>query len=191
MDQNRGEEPELTVAGSYGNYNALTLHGLASRPIGENLNGKISFSSRRRDGYLENHIGQYSSFYQGQGISDFEFNDKDPRKIDRDSFRAALRYVPASRCPGSRGGACVPGEYAEDEVMVVVSATDGLVDAARLFDFLRPRMTHFMLPRYIRIGEFPLCATTPSSAGPPQVATEAVANATQKTSGVPAFNPCQ
>ena len=89
-----GEEPELTVEGSYGNYNALTLRGLASGPIGENLYGKISFSSRRRDGYLENHIGQYSSFYEGQGISSFEFEDKDPRKIDRDSFRAALRYVP-------------------------------------------------------------------------------------------------
>ena len=99
MDQNRGEEPELTVAGSYGNYNALTLHGLASEPIGENLNGKISFSSRRRDGYLENHIGQYSSFYQGQGISDFEFNDKDPRKIDRDSFRAALYSDPKVSAP--------------------------------------------------------------------------------------------
>ena len=62
-----GEEPELNVEGSYGNYNALTLRGLASWPIGENLYGKISFSSRRRDGYLENHIGLYSSFYEGQG----------------------------------------------------------------------------------------------------------------------------
>jgi crotonobetaine/carnitine-CoA ligase len=46
----------------------------------------------------------------------------------------------------------VPSEHNEDEVMVVVSAAPGQVVAPRaLFDFLEPRMAHFMLPRYIRI----------------------------------------
>ncbi len=46
----------------------------------------------------------------------------------------------------------VPSELSEDEVMVVVAPAPGKsVDARALFDFLQPRMAHFMLPRYIRV----------------------------------------
>ena len=46
----------------------------------------------------------------------------------------------------------VPSELGEDEVMIVVVPVDGsTIDPAALFDFLVPRMAHFMLPRYIRI----------------------------------------
>lgn len=46
----------------------------------------------------------------------------------------------------------VPSELGEDEVMLVVSAVPGdKVDPLDLFGFLEPRMTHFMLPRYIRV----------------------------------------
>ena len=46
----------------------------------------------------------------------------------------------------------VPSEHNEDEVMVVVSpAPKQEVDPRALFEFLEPRMAHFMLPRYIRI----------------------------------------
>jgi crotonobetaine/carnitine-CoA ligase len=46
----------------------------------------------------------------------------------------------------------VPSELGEDEVMVVVSAVEGqVVDPLELFNFLQPRMAHFMLPRYIRV----------------------------------------
>ena len=46
----------------------------------------------------------------------------------------------------------VPSELGEDEVMIVVVPVDGSsIDPAALFDFLVPRMAHFMLPRYIRI----------------------------------------
>jgi crotonobetaine/carnitine-CoA ligase len=46
----------------------------------------------------------------------------------------------------------VPSEHSEDEVMVVVSpAPEQEVDPRALFEFLEPRMAHFMLPRYIRI----------------------------------------
>jgi crotonobetaine/carnitine-CoA ligase len=48
----------------------------------------------------------------------------------------------------------VPSELGEDEVMVVVSAVEGQhVDPRALFDFLQPRMAHFMLPRFIRVLE--------------------------------------
>ena len=90
-----GEDQEITVEGTYGNYDTLTFRGLASGPIGDNLYGKISFSSRRRDGYLENHIGRFSSIYEARGVSPAQFGDDDVRKIDRDSFRVALRYLPS------------------------------------------------------------------------------------------------
>ena len=89
------EEPELVVEGSYGNYDALTFRGLASGPIAENVYGKISFSSRKRNGYLENHIDRFASIYEGLGTSTFDLADKDARKINRDSFRAALRFTPS------------------------------------------------------------------------------------------------
>ena len=55
----------------------------------------------------------------------------------------------------------VPSVLGEDEVMVVVSAIDGGgVDPLELFEFLRPRMAHFMLPRFIRvIDELPKTPT--------------------------------
>ena len=56
----------------------------------------------------------------------------------------------------------VPSEYGEDEVMVVLATKPGeTVDPVALIEFLRPRMAHFMVPRYIRImGELPKTPTT-------------------------------
>ncbi|MBX3596888.1 MAG: AMP-binding protein [Rhizobiaceae bacterium] len=46
----------------------------------------------------------------------------------------------------------VKSEIAEDEVMVVVSLKeDTSLDPAELIEFLRPRMAHFMIPRYVRV----------------------------------------
>jgi crotonobetaine/carnitine-CoA ligase len=46
----------------------------------------------------------------------------------------------------------VPSEHAEDEVLVAVSLAEGAtLDPAELIEFLRPRMAHFMIPRYVRI----------------------------------------
>ncbi|WP_281017747.1 MULTISPECIES: AMP-binding protein [unclassified Minwuia] len=46
----------------------------------------------------------------------------------------------------------VPNEMSEDEVMVVVAPVEGQkIDPVDLIEFLRPRMAHFMVPRYIRI----------------------------------------
>jgi crotonobetaine/carnitine-CoA ligase len=48
----------------------------------------------------------------------------------------------------------VKSEVSEDEVLIVVSTAPGeVLDPAELIAFLRPRMAHFMLPRFIRIIE--------------------------------------
>jgi crotonobetaine/carnitine-CoA ligase len=56
----------------------------------------------------------------------------------------------------------VPSDFGEDEVMVVlaIKARQSL-DPAELLEFLRPRIAHFMIPRYIRImDELPKTPTT-------------------------------
>jgi crotonobetaine/carnitine-CoA ligase len=55
----------------------------------------------------------------------------------------------------------VPSELGEDEVMVVIAPTAGsTVDETELFEFLVPRMAHFMLPRFIRtVDELPKTPT--------------------------------
>jgi len=46
----------------------------------------------------------------------------------------------------------VSSDLSEDEVMIVVTPAPGQsIDPLELFQFLEPRMAHFMLPRYIRI----------------------------------------
>ncbi|MFO1081462.1 MAG: AMP-binding protein [Reyranellaceae bacterium] len=46
----------------------------------------------------------------------------------------------------------VASEFAEEEVLAVVSLVEGAsLDPAELIAFLTPRMAHFMVPRYVRI----------------------------------------
>lgn len=55
----------------------------------------------------------------------------------------------------------VPSVHGEDEVLVAVSLAEGqTLDAVDLIHFLRPRMAHFMVPRYVRIlGDLPKTPT--------------------------------
>lgn len=55
----------------------------------------------------------------------------------------------------------VPSEYSEDDVMAVIACTPGAsIDCAELIAFLEPRMSYFMIPRYIRImDELPKTAS--------------------------------
>jgi crotonobetaine/carnitine-CoA ligase len=47
----------------------------------------------------------------------------------------------------------VPADVGEDDVMAVVTLEPGAAfDPAELLDFLRPRLAHFMLPRYVRVA---------------------------------------
>ena len=65
--------------------------------------------------------------------------------------------------PGVREAAVVaaPGEASEDEVLAVIATAPGVeIDPAELLDFLRPRLAHFMLPRYVRrLDDLPKTAT--------------------------------
>jgi crotonobetaine/carnitine-CoA ligase len=46
----------------------------------------------------------------------------------------------------------VPSEFGEDDVMCIISTVAGReIDLVGLVDFLRPRLAHFMVPRYFRI----------------------------------------
>ncbi len=55
----------------------------------------------------------------------------------------------------------VPSEYSEDDVMAVIACIPGhSIDCAALIAFLEPRMSYFMIPRYIRIlDELPKTAS--------------------------------
>ena len=56
--------------------------------------------------------------------------------------------------PGVLEAAAIPvaNDYGDDDVMIVVAPlAPGAVEANALFDFLVPRMAHFMLPRYVRV----------------------------------------
>ncbi|MGE3906716.1 MAG: AMP-binding protein, partial [Reyranellaceae bacterium] len=46
----------------------------------------------------------------------------------------------------------VPNEISEDDVLAVVAPVEGRsIDPVALIEFLRPRMAHFMVPRYVRV----------------------------------------
>lgn len=76
----------------------------------------------------------------------------------RDLFDAGerrLRYGLRPPLPHCRDGACavvdVPADQ-EDDVLAIVSPLPGhTIDPVELLEFLRPRLAHFMLPRYVRI----------------------------------------
>lgn len=73
---------------------------------------------------------------RGENISSFEVESE------------VLSY-PAVR---EAAAVAVKSEIAEDEVMAVVALKDQTsFDPAELIEFLRPRMAHFMIPRYVRV----------------------------------------
>ncbi|MEN0073154.1 MAG: AMP-binding protein [Paracraurococcus sp.] len=48
----------------------------------------------------------------------------------------------------------VPGEHGEDEILAILSCLPGRApDPVALIEFLRPRLAHFMIPRFIRFVE--------------------------------------
>lgn len=87
-------ETRTALEGTYGSFGTTTLRGFASGGLSDNLFGKISFSSRRRDGYLENQYSKVASRSGQSGISSFGYPDR-LRKVNRDNIRAALRWVPS------------------------------------------------------------------------------------------------
>jgi crotonobetaine/carnitine-CoA ligase len=73
---------------------------------------------------------------RGENISSFE-------------VEAALNGHPDVREVAVIG---VPSDFGEDEVLAVVAPVEGrVIDSVALLDWLRPRLAHFMIPRYIRV----------------------------------------
>lgn len=67
------------------------------------------------------------------------------------SFEVELE-VSAHPAVREAAAVAVPSELGEDEILVAVSLAEGAsLDPADLLAFLKPRMAHFMVPRYVRI----------------------------------------
>ncbi len=100
-------------------------------------------------------------FHTGDGFrqdesGQFYFVDRMKDAIRRRGENISSFEVEAEVCahPAVREAAAVAvaSEVSEDEVLVVVSLGEGKsLDPVQLIDFLRPRMAHFMIPRYLRI----------------------------------------
>lgn len=99
-------------------------------------------------------------FHTGDGFrvdqdGQYYFVDRMKDAIRRRGENISSFEVEAEVCahPAIREAAAVavPSDVAEDEVMVAISLGEGQsLDPAELIEFLRPRMAHFMIPRYIR-----------------------------------------
>lgn len=100
-------------------------------------------------------------FHTGDGFrvdanGEFFFVDRMKDAIRRRGENISSFEVEAEICahPAIREAAAVAvaSEVAEDEVLVAVSlGANQCLDPAELIAFLRPRMAHFMIPRYVRI----------------------------------------
>ncbi|UMG92739.1 hypothetical protein [Nocardioides sp. TF02-7] len=55
-----------------------------------------------------------------------------------------------------------PSPEGEDEVLAIVAPAPGhTIDVGELIEFVRPRMAHFMVPRYVRVlDELPKTPTS-------------------------------
>ena len=91
-----------------------------------NAEGELFFVDRLKDAIRR----------RGENISSFEVESE----------------VLSFPCIREAAAIAVPGPIAEDEVMVVVAVRDGdPFNPSDLIDYLRPRMAHFMVPRFVRV----------------------------------------
>jgi iron complex outermembrane receptor protein len=89
------EDQEFAFEATYGSLDTMTLRGLASGPLAENIYGKISFSSQRRDGYMESQIKNYPQYFPGE--TPMRLNSEDAIDANSDSLRGTLRFVPSDK----------------------------------------------------------------------------------------------
>lgn len=95
----------------------------------------------------------------------FFFVDRKKDAIRRRGENISSQEVEVELCrhPSVREAAAipVPSELGEDEVMAVIALKpDAALDPAELIEFLRARMAHFMVPRYVRVvGDLPKTPT--------------------------------
>ncbi len=85
------ETPEARVEASFGNLNAVDLQAYVSGPIVGSVLGKISVSSRRRDGYMTSVMGDFLNIAATENPANLR--DLDFMNINSDSIRGGLRYL--------------------------------------------------------------------------------------------------
>ena len=89
------EEVRAKFEAKVGNLDRQDFRGLLSGPISEKLFGKVSFSTRNRDGILQSNITDAPNFNElFPGISAATAGSIDALDIDTSSIRGGLRYVP-------------------------------------------------------------------------------------------------
>ncbi len=89
------EEFRAKLEGTFGNFDLANFRGFASGPLAENVFGKIAFSSKKREGYLDSEIGRFPQFFGSippEQLGQFEQLDE-----DTESIRAHLRFTPTDR----------------------------------------------------------------------------------------------
>ena len=85
------EETEIRFEGTYGRFEEVTLRGLASGQLADNVFAKVAVSLQRRDGYFESEAGNFPEFFPG-GVDPEDTLDR-----DSDSVRLGLRLTPSDR----------------------------------------------------------------------------------------------
>jgi carnitine-CoA ligase len=102
-------------------------------------------------------------FHSGDGFR----KDADGSFFFVDRFKDAIRRrgenvssfeveIEVSAHPSVRevAAVAVPSEYSEDEILIAVAPNDGAsIDPPELIEFLKSRVAHFMVPRYVRVLE--------------------------------------
>lgn len=89
------EELDIRLESSVGDLDLLNFRGLVSGPISENVFGKFSFSSRKRDGYVNSQIDNFPQFFPA--VDQFNLGDFEQGDVNTDSYRGHLRFVPFDR----------------------------------------------------------------------------------------------
>ena len=135
-----------------GTVGELIVRGDAPWTLNHGYNGDAEATARAwRNGWF--HTGD--AFRQGDD-GEYFFVDRIKDAIRRrgeniSSFEveSAVTLHPAVR---EAAALAVPSADSEDEVLVAVALVHGhTLDPAELIDFLRPRLAHFMIPRYLRV----------------------------------------
>ena len=84
------EETVMKFEGTVGNLDERSVRGLVSGELAENVYGKVSFSSRRRDGYVDSRIDEFPEFFDDTSVGD-------QHDVNTDSIRTGLRLTPSDR----------------------------------------------------------------------------------------------
>ncbi len=88
------EEAVMKFEAGIGNFQAMNFRGLVSGELADNVFGKVSFSSRRRDGYVESRAADYPQFFDPATV--FDLDDVQQSDLNTDSVRGHLRFTPSS-----------------------------------------------------------------------------------------------